>query len=241
MIKKRYIKDIEDGDTFAWKIESEDYPEFNSRYLILTYYYNENYEESKSKMFRAKITRDYIIPQDVQDLENLENVIATYNIYDFVMEEYQEAKNVIPDSYGYIYQYTFSIYIDRKTLPKKMQYLGNFSLKDIPNEFYVPEGTRNQESAYWTYLEDNLLLGYTLYNQKQFIGYTEEGNKEVYEYELDFENFRKQLKKLGDAIDGPNGKEVLKKLGIDIENEIPKEDSLTYVGTDDENTTKNEF
>ena len=115
-----------------------------------------------------------------------------------------------------------------------MRYLGNFSLKNIPNEFYVPEGTKNQGSAYWTYLEDNLLRGYTLYNQKQFIGYTEEGNKEVYEYELDFENFRKQLKKLGDAIDGPNGKEILKKLGIDIGNEVPTDDSLTYVGPDDE-------
>ena len=234
MIKKRYIKDIKDGDTFAWKIESEDYPEFNSRYLILTYYYNENYEESKSKMFRAKITKDYIIPRDVQDLESLENVITTYNIYDFVMEEYQEAKNVIPDSYGYIYQYTFSIYIDRKTLPKKMQYLGNFSLKDIPNEFYVFEGTRNRAFACWKYLEDNLLRGYTLYNQKQFIGYTEEGNKEVYEYELDSENFRKFLEKLGDAIEGPNGTEVLKKLGIDIEKEVSTDDALTYVGPDDE-------
>ena len=92
MIKKRYIKDIEDGDTFAWKIENEDYPEFNGRYLILTYYYNENYEESKSKMFRAKITKDCIIPRDVQDLENLENVITTYNIYDFVMENIRKPR-----------------------------------------------------------------------------------------------------------------------------------------------------
>ena len=230
---KRF-EELKTGDTFAWKIESGDYPEFNGRYLILTYYYNENYEESKSKMFRAKITKDCIIPQDVQEIEDLEDLIIQYNVYDFAIEEYPEAKNVVPDSYGYIYQYTFSIYIDRKTLPKKMQYLGNFSLKDIPNEFYVPEGTRNQESAYWTYLEDNLLLGYTLYNQKQFIGYTEKGNKEVYEYKLDFENFRKQLKKLGDAIDGPNGKEILKKLGIDIENEVLTDDALTYVGPDDE-------
>ncbi len=230
---KRF-EELETGDTFAWKIESEDYPEFNGRYLILTYYYNKNHEESKSKMFRAKITKDYIIPQDVQEIEDLEDLIIQYNVYDFAIEEYPEAKNVVPDSYGYIYQYTFSIYIDRKTLPKKMQYLGNFSLKDIPNEFYVFEGIRNQESAYWTHLEDNLLLGYTLYNQKQFIGYTEEGNKEVYEYKLDFENFRKQLKKIGDAIDGPDGKEVLQKLGIDIKNEVPTDDSLTYVGPDDE-------
>ncbi len=234
MIKKRYFKDIEDGDTFAWKIESEDYPEFNGRYLILTYYYNKNYEESKSKMFRAKITRDYIIPQDVQDLENLENVITTYNIYDFVMEEYQEAKNVIPDSYGYIYQYTFSIYIDRKTLPKKMQYLGNFSLKDIPNEFYVPEGTRNQESAYWTHLEDNLLLGYTLYNQKQFIGYTEEGNKEVYENAYQNLKVQRFVKKFIQEMQGSKKDIILKKLGIDIESEVYEDDSLTYVGPDDE-------
>ena len=230
---KRF-EELKTGDTFAWKIESEDYPEFNGRYLILTYYYNENYEESKSKMFRAKITKDCIIPKDVKEIEDLEDLITQCNVFDFAKEEYKEAKNVVPDSYGYIYQYTFSIYIDRKTLPKKMQYLGNFSLKDIPNEFYVPEGTRNQESAYWTYLEDNLLLGYTLYNQKQFIGYTEKGNKEVYEYKLNFENFRKQLKKLGDAIEGPNGKEILKKLGIDIENEVLTDDALTYVGPDNE-------
>ena len=107
-------------------------------------------------------------------------------------------------------------------------------MKGIPDEFYVPKVTRNQGSAYWTYFEDNLLHGYILYNQKQFIGYTEEGNKEIYARQLDFENFRKYLKKLGDAIDGPNGNEVLKKLGIDIENEVSKEDSLTYVGPDDE-------
>ena len=230
----RRFEELKTGDTFAWKIESEDYSEFNGRYLILTYYYNENFEKESSKIFRAKITENSEIPNNAQELEQLENVVVDSNIYDFAKEEYPEAKNVVPDSYGYIYQYTFSIYIDRKTLPKKMQYLGNFSLKDIPNEFYVPEGTRNQGSAYWTYLEDNLLRGYTLYNQKQFIGYTKEGNKEIYEYELDFENFRKQLKKLGDAIDGPNGKEILKKLGIDIENEVPTDDSLTYVGPDDE-------
>ena len=36
-----------------------------------------------------------------------------------------------------------------------------------------------------------------------------------YDCELDSENFRKFLEKLGDAIEGPNGTEVLKKLGID--------------------------
>lgn len=34
------------------------------------------------------------------------------------------------------------------------------------------------------------------------------------------------------------GKKVLKKLGIDIENEISKEDSLTYVGPDNEESAK---
>ena len=236
MVKR--FEELKTGDTFAWKIESVKHPEFNGRYLILTYYFNERFEVEKSKLFRAKITKNDEIPCSEQELDQMENIILRYNIYDFAIEEYEEAKNTKPDSYGYIYQYTFSIYIDRKTLPKKMRYLGNFSLKDIPNEFYVPNGTRDQGSAYWTYFEDNLLHGYILYNQKQFIGYTKEGNKEVYEYELDFENFRKQLKKLGDAIDGPNGKEVLKKMGIDIENEIPKEDSLTYVGPDNEESAK---
>ena len=237
MVKR--FEELKTGDTFAWKIESEDYPEFNGRYLILTYYYNENYEESKSKMFRAKITKDYIIPQDVQEIEDLEDLIIQYNVYDFAIEEYPEAKNVIPDSYGYIYQYTFSIYIDRKTLPKKMQYLGNFSLKDIPNEFYVPEGTRNQESAYWTYLEDNLLLGYTLYNQKQFIGYTEEGNKEVYKNAYQNAEVQKFVKVFLQKMRSGEQDNILKKLGIDMENEVPTDDSLTYVGPDNESTKDN--
>ena len=236
MVKK--FEELKTGDTFAWKIESADYPEFNGRYLILTYYFNQIEEKRNCKLFRAKVTKNCIIPKNIKEIEALEDIITQCNVYEFAVKEYKEAKKVTPDSYGYIYQYTFSIYIGRKTLPKKMQYLGNFSLKDIPNEFYVPNGTRNQGSAYWTYFEDNLLRGYILYNQKQFIGYTKEGNKEIYARQLDFENFRKQLKKLGDAIDGPNGKEVLRKLGVDIENEIPKEDSLTYVGPDNEESAK---
>ena len=232
---KRF-EELETGDTFAWKIESEDYPEFNGRYLILTYYYNKNHEESKSKMFRAKITKDCIIPQDAQEIEDLEDLIIQYNVYDFAKEEYPEAKNVVPDSYGYIYQYTFSIYIDRKTLPKKMQHLGNFSLKDIPNEFYVPDGTRNQESACWKYLEDNLLYDYVLYNQKQFIGYTEEGNKEVYKNAYQNAEVQKFVKVFLQKMRSGEQDNILKKLGIDIENEVPTDDSLTYVGPDDEST-----
>lgn len=230
---KRF-EELETGDTFAWKIESEDYPEFNGRYLILTYYYNKNYEESKSKMFRAKITKDCIIPQDVKALEYLENVVTTYNIYDFAKEEYKEAKNIIPDSYGYIYQYTFSIYIARKTLPKKIQYLGNFDFKPISNEFYVMEGTRNRAFACWKYLEDNLLRGYTLYNQKQFIGYTEEGNKEVYENAYQNLKVQRFVKKFIQEMQGSKKDIILKKLGIDIESEVYEDDSLTYVGPDDE-------
>ena len=49
------------------------------------------------------------------------------------------------------------------------------------------------------------MCGYTWYNQKQFIGYTGIGNKEV-----------------------------LEKLGVDTLNEISPDDSLTYVGLDDE-------
>ena len=236
MAKK--FEELKTGDTFAWKIESVDYPEFNGKYLILTYHFNQIEEKRNCKLFRAKVTKNCIIPKNIKEIEALDDIITQCNVYEFAVKEYKEAKNVTPDSYGYIYQYTFSIYIGRKTLPKKMQYLGNFSLKDIPNEFYVPNGTRDQGSAYWTYFEDNLLHGYILYNQKQFIGYTKEGNKEIYARQLDFENFRKQLKKLGDAIDGPNGKEVLRKLGVDIENEISKEDSLTYVGPDNEESAK---
>lgn len=115
----RRFEELKTGDTFAWQIESVDHPEFNGRYLILTYYFNEIFEEKKTKIFRAKITKNGEISCGKQELDELENIILRYNIYGFAIEEYEEAKNTKPDSYGYIYQYTFTIYIDRKTLPKK--------------------------------------------------------------------------------------------------------------------------
>ena len=236
MVKR--FEELKTGDTFAWKIESADYPEFNGRYLILTYYFNERFEVEKSKLFRAKITKNDEIPCSEQELDKLENIIIECNIYDFAIEEYEEAKNIKPDSYGYIYQYTFSIYIDRKTLPKKMQYLGNFSLKDIPNEFYVPNGTRDQGSACWKYLEHNLLQKYVLYNQKKFIGYTKEGNKKIYEIASQDVETQKFVKKFLQKMRSGEQDNILKKLGIDIENEVYKEDSLTYVGPDNEESAK---
>ena len=236
MVKR--FEELKTGDTFAWKIESADYPEFNGRYLILTYYFNERFEARKTKLFRAKITKNGEIPCSEQELDKLENIIIECNIYDFAIEEYEEAKNTKPDSYGYIYQYTFSIYIGRKTLPKKMQYLGNFSLKDVPNEFYVPKGTRDQSSACWKYLEDNLLQKYVLYNQKKFIGFTEEGNKEIYEIASQDAETQKFVKKFLQKMRSGEQDNILKKLGIDIENEIPKEDSLTYVGPGNEEKEK---
>ena len=132
------------------------------------------------------------------------------------------------------------MYIDRKTLPKKLNYIGNFQLKPIPNEFYSKTRTRNQAGACWEYFDENILRPYVQYNLKQFMGYTKEGNKKIYDHEVDAENFRMYLKKLGDAIEGPNGKEVLKALGIDIEKEQKqrKKDALTYVGPEEEKNIK---
>ena len=236
MVKK--FEELKTGDTFAWKIESADYPEFNGRYLILTYYFNQIEEKRNCKLFRAKVTKNCIIPKNIKEIEALEDIITQCNVYEFAVKEYKEAKNVTPDSYGYIYQYTFSIYIGRKTLPKKMQYLGNFSLKDVPNEFYVPKGTRDQSSACWKYLEDNLLQKYVLYNQKKFIGFTEEGNKEIYEIASQDAETQKFVKKFLQKMRSGEQDNILKKLGIDIENEIPKEDSLTYVGPGNEESAK---
>ena len=173
----------------------------------------------------------------------MENIITDYAIFDIAKKEYiQNTKNVVPDEYGYIYRYTLEIYIERKTLPKKLIYIGNFQLKQIKNEFYIERGTRSIVLASLKNLDNNILCWYTKYNLKQFMGYTKEGNKKIYDHEVDAENFRMYLKKLGDAIEGPNGKEVLKALGIDIDQEIKEgkhlKDSLTYVGSKKEKSIK---
>ena len=236
----RRFEELKTGDTFAWQITTEEYPDFKNRYLIITYYYNKYSENDQCKIFRVKITKTDKIPQNIEEISKLESIKLAYNIYDLATQEYSEAKAVKPDKYGYIYQYTVEVLCKRKTIPKQMIYIGNFKINAIENEFYFAKGPRNQYQASWKYFEENILQSYVLYNQKQFIGYTKEGNKEIYARQLDFENFRKHLKKLGDAIDGPNGNEVLKKLGIDIENEVPLADALTYIGPDkDEGIKKN--
>ncbi len=238
----RRFNELKTGDTFAWKIETDEYPDFKGRYIILTYYYNEDFEKRSCKLFRLKITKDKKLPVNEEEVNNLEDIKLCHNIYELAIKEYEEAKSAIPDEYGYIYQYTLNMYIDRKTLPKKLNYIGNFQLKPIPNEFYSKTRTRNQAGACWEYFDENILRPYVQYNLKQFMGYTKEGNKRIYDHEVDAENFRMYLKKLGDAIEGPNGKEVLKALGIDIDQEIKEgkhlKDSLTYVGPKEEKNIK---
>ncbi len=235
MVNKKYVENWINGDTFAWKIESKKYPEYNGRYFILTYHDLDYFKSKNILIFRFKITNNECIPQNQEEIDLLEDIKIDYEIYELAKEEYPEyMKEIQPDNYGYVYQYIVDSYNDRKTAPKKLVFIGNYPIKLIKNEFYPYNGSKTRIGFAWKYVDDVILNLYTLYNCKKFIGYTEDGNKEIYERQKEDNEFCRQILKWSEQLDGPNGKEILKSMGIDIDKET-KKDSLTYVGKEKDN------
>ncbi len=220
-----------EGDTFAWKINREEYPEYNGRYLIFirTIISHWNIRGYHTKTFRVKITKEKRIPSNKEEIEQLEYIQTLCNIYDEVNYEYPEIlKNVEKDKYGLAYQYIYLLYLERKSDVSNLKYIGNYKIENPYNE-YIPKDFYGVKCGYLEQTERQLLQCYDMYNLKKNWVFEEESVKQR---EKNFQEWIKEkefLKKLGDAIDGPNGNEILKAMGIDIEKE-KRRDRITHVG-----------
>lgn len=236
------------GDTFAIKIHIrkntrfiydkyfDEYLEYEGKYIVIIYTDDTDWGFSKtSKYFRAKLFDE--MPTTFEEIDKKEYIIISARDYDRELIRFPKIVSKIhPDQYNNIYNYIFDISVDDEKTVKGLKYVGNFSYTRPKNEYIV----ENMFQGIWGVLPSTLISGllskYISFNLKREDWFSEEGVAERkatlsnwYEEEYLFYD---RLKKLGDELDGPNGKEILKKMGIDIDKEIHHE-SETYVG--DEN------
>ena len=67
-VDKLRMKNWVVGDTFAWKIKSDKYPEYNGKYLIFNMMpFDEKKISRQEKAFRVKITKDNNIPKSLEN------------------------------------------------------------------------------------------------------------------------------------------------------------------------------
>ena len=79
---KTKLSNWEEGDVFALKINSEEHKEYNGKYIILihTIINKDNWKMTRTtNSFRAKITKDSILPKTKEELEKLEYIKASRN------------------------------------------------------------------------------------------------------------------------------------------------------------------
>lgn len=232
---------FKENDIYALKIKDET-SEYNGRYIILIKVEVKGWSTSTNKrLFRFKISKNNKLPklEEINGLEYIKTYARSYlDIflpYDNRMtkkERYQALKKIKPDldKYKYLYTYISEVKFVDKNMPKDLIYIGNKEV-DIPaHEYYLD----------WEYgyimnfnslenIAENLLLCYENYNKKKDIIYTKEGMKKVHQRsKRDLKFYAQAYKKL----------EKMENEGFNFDDEEEIEDSLTYVGGEDEDPFK---
>lgn len=157
------------GDTFAWKIKSEKYPEYNGRYLIFNLIDpSEILVSSYQKIFRVKITKNDKLPDTLEELNNLEYVIMIPNSIK-VINYLASGKEIpyTPDEYGFVYDYRIIVYFNNRSDLSRFEYLGNYSLKELDNEYKDNDGFPGTKRCAYKFLQDIVLEKYVLCNLKK--------------------------------------------------------------------------
>ena len=235
---KTKLSDWEDGDVFALKIESEECPEYNNRYIIFIHciIQKEEWKMSRTiKTFKAKITKDNKLPTTKEEIENLEYIKTGFYKYKLEKIKFRkDVKNLIPDKYHFIYSYLFQVKPFKYKIPENLIFLGNFQITPPINE-YIPNSPYNRILfTFWKHkygnVIDDLLKFYEAYNLQKVEIYCKEYQDNFENYEREEIRFYKYMEKLGKVLEGPHGKEIIKAMGIDIENEKRTNNSITYVG-----------
>ena len=240
MVEQEYNKKYrkwKNGDTFAVKIKEGEY---QGRYLILIRYENLEWEDTKPVSFRVKITSNNKLPKTQHEIEELE-YIQTYlepyreRFYTFcviisnedIIKERSKVK-FYPDKNGFMKVYLFEILFRRKELEElnNFIYLGNYEFS-TPREEYIPFSPYcGVNYDFLTRLETKLITCYKNYNLKQLSYYTEEGQRTWDGWGTDIPPSMEEVRKF------------CKMMGLNFDDEEETEDSLTYVGGEDEDPFK---
>ncbi len=229
-----------ENDIYALEIKDGDNNEYYGRYIIIIKcsYAEWSKRENKS-LFRFKITKDKILPK-LEEINDLEYIITHFqhelNKYfpgeGIPFEELKAKRDkvkVYPDKYGYLYTCLTEIYSYNKNIPNDLIYIGNMKVNP-PEHEYIPfteYGYKYQVHS-WDNIVNNLINKYEDFNLKKSEWFNEEAAERVKNGRIDdikasieCDRFIKKLENAG----------ILHKL---FEDEEEIEDSLTYVGGEDE-------
>lgn len=226
---------FKENDIYALKIEDE-LSKYNGKYIILIKCNYKGYSKSSNKgMFRFKITKDKNIPklEEINDLEYIVTFIQ-HELSKYMpfpgesFEEFRKERDKVityPDKYGYLYTCLSNIFWVNKNVPKDLIYLGNKQL-DLPVHEYIPFSEYGYLGSFkWDYITQELVKCYEMYNLKKSKMFSKEFATKAKQEMLDLIEFEKKIEKIDFC-----------KIRFDDEEEI--EDSLTYVGGEDEDPFK---
>ena len=136
MKDKTKSKNWENGDVFALKIDNGS--EYDGRYILLETYRGDIWKPTKKRLyFRAKLTKDNILPKTFEEIEKAEYIKVSinglselffrhgYETFSEVMKKIQHQKYEF-DKYGYVYTYYFELRRYKNNIEEHLIYLGNF-------------------------------------------------------------------------------------------------------------------
>ena len=180
-IDKLRMKNWLVGDTFAYKINSKKYSEYNDRYILFSvvdmpklWNFQRQY-----KIMSLKITANNTLPKTQNEFEKLENIKMGFeDIFD--IENSFETKKclAIPDKYDYVYRYVMKFHNKNCKLNADMLYIGNFTY-NCSDDSYIPESAFDEVylflySANISKEIDNILDFYFDNNLQKVIWFTKE-------------------------------------------------------------------
>ena len=165
------------GDMYAYQLEGEYAKErgLNGKYLLF-------YKIAESiwwpghviPVVYIKLTENNEIPKTREELEKLEYIQASVlNSNDFsdkfIIDAHGKWKNrdFEADEYGYLSIYRFQlISTSKKSIPKKLSYIGNFLNLTPPDKEFIMEIKENIRPIDWKKVEEDVLTKYFLYNKR---------------------------------------------------------------------------
>lgn len=237
---------FKENDIYALEIKSDNL-KYDGRYIIIIKCswpkWAKRDGNNDKRYFRFKMTKDKKIPK-LEDIENLEYII-TYFQHELAkyfpgegipFEELKKKRDKVklyPDKYGYLYTCISEIFFYKKNIPENLIYIGNKELK-LPKHEYIPFtefGYKYSENT-WDNITENLIHKYEYYNLKKSPCFSEEGVKAVKEARLEEIAATIECDKLCKYLEE---KGILHKL---FEDEEEIEESLTYVGEEEEDPFK---
>lgn len=231
---KKMIKNSKNNDVFAKKIQSEN-EEFNSRYWLFVRSIPNIFSiKSKIPMFRVMITREKELPNSLEEMNKLEYVQV--GIEDYIYAQDNQKENSIdkqilcPDEFGYlpIFREGF-IPTSERNYPEDLIYLGNYDL-DLPKFEYILNEDCILSTTFWRDVDTVLIENYLKYNKR---------NPSIYNHELAERRRKNYLlnKKIHEQVE-KHSEWLIANYGDEIEKILAEEpyteDSLTYVGPNDE-------